>query len=235
MQPLVIAHRTCPPFAPENSLAGLRVAFEQGADGVEVDLRVSLDLRGLLLHDNSMRRTTGWPLPVEVTPAFWARRLRLEGTAERVPTLAQALDALPPGKLIAIDVKTPWAAFGLVRQLRRRALGARALVWCSSALVARYVLGRGTAAEVAYYKDFEDPESNARFIDRARRLGAHAVSLDWRAIRPALLGRAHAAGLKVYSWHKDYELTPEKLASGLDGLITDYPARAREAIAARTP
>jgi hypothetical protein len=38
--------------------------------------------------------------------------------------------------------------------------------------------------------------------------------------------------LKVYSWHKEYPLTQEKLASRIDGLITDYPARSREEIAA---
>jgi len=230
-RPLVIAHRTCPPFAPENSLAGIRAAFEQGADGVEVDLRSSLDLQGLLMHDNTMRRTTGWPLPLELTPAFWARKLRLQDTAERVPSLREAIEALPAGKFIAIDVKTPWSVFILVSELRKRALGGKALVWCSSALAARYVLRRASEAEVAYYKDFEDPESNLLFIDRAKRLGAHAVSLDWRAIGPETIGHARARGLKVYSWHKDYELTAEKLA-GLDGLITDYPARARQVIMA---
>ena len=108
MAPLIIAHRTCPLHAPENSLEGIRRAAEQGADAVEIDLRVSLDQRPFLMHDNTMRRTTGFPLPLELTPAAIAQRQRLSN-GEPVPTLAAALDALPAGMRLAVDVKTPWA------------------------------------------------------------------------------------------------------------------------------
>ena len=63
-------------------------------------------------------------------------------------------------------------------------------------------------------------------------MGVHAVSLDWRGISLGIVEAAHLAGLKVYSWHKDFEITKEKLESGLDGLITDHPARSRELIEA---
>jgi glycerophosphoryl diester phosphodiesterase len=228
--PLIIAHRTSPPYAPENSLEGIRASFEQGADAVEVDLHLSLDQRPFLLHDNFMRRTTGWPLPPELTPSFIVRRLRLKSSEERVPGLSQALDALPPQKLIAVDVKTPWAVLPLVREIRLRRLGDRTMVWSASGLCVRYAVSHNPGWEVCYYKDFEDARSNRAFIDKARKLGAKAVSLDWRAIDTGLLAYAHAAGLRVYSWHKDNELTPSKLMSGLDGLITDHPAKTREAV-----
>ena len=230
-KPLIIAHRTAPAFAPENSIEGIRVSFEQGADGVEIDLRMSLDQRPFLMHDNSMARTTGWPLPLELTPSFWARSRRLKGGQEGVPSLAQALDSLPDGKLVAVDIKTPWAVIALARAVKRRGLATRTLVWCSSALVVRYATRRDPGWEVAYYKDFADAASNRSFIQRAERIGAHAVSLDWRAIDADLVAFAHERDLRVYAWHKDYDLTDAKLTSGLDGLITDYPAKAREAVA----
>jgi glycerophosphoryl diester phosphodiesterase len=229
---LIIAHRTAPPYAAENSLEGMQVSFEQGADAVEIDLHLSLDQRPFLLHDKLMRRTTGWPLPPELTPSFVIRRLRLRGGIECVPSLEQALDALPPDKIVAVDVKTPWAVIPLRREILRRGLAARTLVWTPSALCARYAVRRNPGWEVAYYKDFADPPSNRAFIDKARRLGAQAVSLYWRAIDRDLVAFAHAAGLRVYSWHQDYELAPEKLGSGLDGLISDHPAKARATIAA---
>jgi glycerophosphoryl diester phosphodiesterase len=107
---------------------------------------------------------------------------------------------------------------------------ARTLVWCSSALVVRYTLRSLPGVEVAYYKDYEDGPSNRQFIGKAARLGAHAVSLDWRAIDGDLVAAAHTAGLKVYSWHKAYPLDRPKLQSGLDGLITDDPAMALAAL-----
>jgi glycerophosphoryl diester phosphodiesterase len=229
--PLIIAHRTVPPYAPENSLEGMRVAFEQGADAVEIDLQMSLDQRPFLLHDKLMRRTTGWLLPPELTPSPLIKRLRLRGGVEGVPSLAQALDALPGDKAIAVDVKTPWAVIPLLSEVQRRGIAGRTLVWAASALCAGYAVRHNPGWEVAYYKDYADGPSNRAFIEKARRLGAQAVSLDWRAIDGDLIAFAHQAGLRVYSWHKDYELTPEKLRSGLDGLITDHPARARQALA----
>ena len=77
---------------------------------------------------------------------------------------------------------------------------------------------------------FEDGPNNIEFIGKAARIGAHAVSLDWRAINADVVGAAHALGLKVYSWHKQHPVTPEKIEAGLDGLITDHPRVARDAI-----
>jgi glycerophosphoryl diester phosphodiesterase len=230
MVPLVIAHRTVPPFAAENSIEGVRIAFDQGADGVEIDLRMSLDQLPFLMHDNFMRRTTGWPLPLELTPSFIARTRQLKGGTECVPSLRQVLDALPDGKLLAVDIKTPWAVLALGGAIEARGIASRTLVWCSSGLAVRYARGRNPGWEVAHYKDFEAATDNRAFIARSQRIGAKAVSLDWRAIDAPLVAYAHALGLRVYSWHKDYELTEAKLTSGLDGLITDHPAKARQAL-----
>jgi glycerophosphoryl diester phosphodiesterase len=228
--PTIIAHRTSPAFAPENSLEGIRVSFDQGADGVEIDLRMSLDLRPFLMHDNSMRRTTGWPLPLELTPSSVVRKQRLRDGNEAVPSLDDAMDALPQEALFAVDVKTPWSIFALTGAVRRRGIQSRTLVWCSSERVVRYAVSRMPGVEVAYYKDYDDGPNNIEFIGKAARIGAHAVSLDWRGISEAVVAAAHAVGLKVYSWHKEHAITAEKLATGLDGMITDYPARARAEI-----
>lgn len=229
-RPLIIAHRTCPRQAPENSLEGIAAAADQGADGVEIDLRLSLDQRPFLLHDNSLRRTTGWPLPLELTPSPIARRLRLRGSRETLPSLHSALEVLPPGLLLAVDVKTPWAVPPLVAAVRRHRLEARTLVWCTSALAARYAAARLPDAEIAYLKAVTDATGKRRFLQRSKRLGARAVSAHWQAIDAAFVAEAHSLGLSVYSFHEDYELTPEKLTSGLDGLITDYVAEARLAL-----
>jgi glycerophosphoryl diester phosphodiesterase len=228
--PLIIAHRTVPPYAAENSIEGLHIAFDQGADGVEIDLRMSLDQRPFLMHDNFMRRTTGWPLPLELTPSFIVRTRSLKGGIECVPSLGQVLDALPQDKLLAADIKTPWAVLVLGREVAKRGIADRTLVWCSSGLAVRYATKRNPGWEVAHYKDFEDARDNRKFITKSRRLGARAVSLDWRSIDAALVAYAHALGLRVYSWHKDYDLTEAKLTSGLDGLITDHPVQARRAL-----
>jgi glycerophosphoryl diester phosphodiesterase len=232
MAPLIIAHRTCPLQAPENSLAGLRAAAEQQVDGVEIDLRMSLDQRPFILHDWSMRRTTGWPLPLELTPSLLVRKLRLQDTEERLPSLDEVFETLAPGVVLAVDVKSPWAVVPLMRQIKRRGMEKRVLVWCTSAWAVRYAVRSAPDVEVAYLKDVREPEAKRDFIAKARLMGAKAISAHWLAIDAEFVAAAHALGLKVYSFHERFELTPEKLTSGLDGLITDVMAEARAAIGA---
>jgi glycerophosphoryl diester phosphodiesterase len=224
--PLIIAHRTCPVDAAENSVEGIRKAAELGADGVEIDLRMSVDQRPYLMHDWTLRRTAGSALPLELTPSFRVRRLRLSN-GEPVPSLGDAFEALPSGMLLAVDVKTPWAVVPLLREIRRRGMEERVLVWCTSALAVRYAASRAPGVEVAYLKDVTDVADKRAFIAKAQRLGAKAVSAHWLAVDEAFVAAAHAAGLRVYSWHGGHELTPEKLRAGLDGLITDFPKEAR--------
>ena len=106
--PLVIAHRTCPHHASENSLEGITLAAELGADAVEIDVRLTRDVRPILMHDRTLRRTAGNPAPVWALSQNEIRRLRLSND-ERVPTFGLALDALPPGLRLAIHVKVPRA------------------------------------------------------------------------------------------------------------------------------
>ena len=232
MSQLIISHRTSPLDAPENSFAGIHVAETQGADGVEIDLRMSLDQRPFVLHDWTMRRTTGFPLPIELTPSWIARSKLLQDSDEHVHSLAEVLDELPRGMLLAVDVKAPWAVVPLMHEIKKRRIEQRVLVWCTSALAVRYAVKRAPAVEVAYLKGSTDPRGKRELVWRARRLGAKAISAHWNAIDADFCAFTHSYGLRVYSYHGSQELSPDKLLAGLDGLITDYPAKARGALAA---
>lgn len=230
MKPLIIAHRTCPKDAPENSLAGLAAAKRLGADAVEIDLRVSLDQRPFLMHDWTMRRTTGLALPIELTLSSTVRKQRLELSEEPVPSLAQTFDALDPEMMVAVDVKTPWSIFHLAREANRRGVQQRVMAWCTSALDVRYMRFAAPLVETAYLRNDRDAAGKLSFLAQARRLNANAISAHWDAIDERFVSNAHDLGLRVYSWHGEAELTDEKLRAGLDGLITDYPVMVREAI-----
>ena len=103
----MIAHRTLPRDAPENSIEGIRRAAELGADAVELDVRRTLDGVPILMHDRTPWRTARVFWPVRLLPSSSARRLRLRGSREGVPTLAEALRALPSRLSVAIDVQLP--------------------------------------------------------------------------------------------------------------------------------
>ncbi|HBA88307.1 MAG TPA: glycerophosphodiester phosphodiesterase [Geobacter sp.] len=109
---LIIGHRGASRDAPENTLASFRLAFEEGADGVEADFRLTRDGRVVCLHDDSAARTAGVDLRVEEATLAELRRLDFGAwkgarwAGERIPTLREALLCLPAGKRLFIEVKS---------------------------------------------------------------------------------------------------------------------------------
>ena len=99
--PLIIAHRGASADAPENTLAAFRLAIEQGADGLECDLRMSADGIIVISHDDSLKRTHSQPVRIADATAA-------ELAASDVPTLAQTLVTVR-GKLplINLELKEP--------------------------------------------------------------------------------------------------------------------------------
>ncbi len=111
-RPLIVAHRGSSGVAPENTVAAFRRAAEDGADMVELDVRMTKDFEIVVLHDRSVRRTTNgrgkiWELTLAdlrtLDAGSWFSR-RFAG--ERIPTLRHILDILPAHVAVNIEVKT---------------------------------------------------------------------------------------------------------------------------------
>jgi len=108
---MLIAHRGASTKAPENTLVAFRLAWQEGADGIEADFRLTLDGRIVCLHDATTGRTSQVDLAVAQTPFDELRRLDAglwKGDAwqgERIPLLEEILDELPPGKRFFIELK----------------------------------------------------------------------------------------------------------------------------------
>ena len=125
MPPVIIAHRTSPLDAAENSLDGIRKSAELGADYVEIDVRRTRDGVPVMLHDALLLRTTLRPWPVSWATARGLRRATLRGSDQPVPTFAEAVDALPDGLGFAVDTKDPGAAEAIVAERAARNRPAR--------------------------------------------------------------------------------------------------------------
>ncbi|MDB4458385.1 glycerophosphodiester phosphodiesterase [Akkermansiaceae bacterium] len=109
--PLIVAHRGASADAPENTLAAFQKAWNQGADAIEGDFRLTKDGQIVTMHDASTKRTTGRKFVVAETD--WATLKDLEAgswkekkwAGEKIPLLSEVLAAMPKGKGIFIEVK----------------------------------------------------------------------------------------------------------------------------------
>lgn len=107
--PIVLAHRGASAHAPENTLAAFELAVEQGADGVELDVKLSADGQVVVIHDATVERTTGARGRVKDMTLDELRSLdagsffsdKFKG--EKIPTLAEVFEAV--GKRTFINVE----------------------------------------------------------------------------------------------------------------------------------
>lgn len=229
MPPVIIAHRTSPLDAPENSLAGIRRSAELGADYVEIDVRRTRDGVPVMVHDALLLRTTWRPWPVSWATAKGLRRARLRHSGERVPTFAEAVDALPDHLGFAVDTKDPDAAEAIVAELRDQGKLGRTLLWAQSERAVRWYASnaRDDAAEVALLRDALTPEGIDRFLADAVSFGAGAISAHQSTVDEAFIERAHGMGLRVHCWFQDQATQRAKAHLPLDGIVTDWPVEAR--------
>jgi glycerophosphoryl diester phosphodiesterase len=224
---LIIAHRTCPLDAPENSLAGIRKAAELGADGVEVDIRRTLEGAPVLMHDPTPRRTTGLPGPVFLYPKAILQRARLQGTEERVPSLDEAIQALPPGMMLALEIKDASLARSALSAIRSHQLEGRVSMLSYREEAVRYFAKHGPDIEAWLLRDDFKLDGLRFYLDRTEACGANAVSVHWNGVSPGFVADARARGIKVYSMNRSLDDVVEKAKAGLEGIVTDHPLEVR--------
>jgi len=107
----VIGHRGASTEAPENTLAANNLAFQQKADGIEVDVRLTKDNRLVCMHDKSAFRTAGKKNLIKESTLKQLKSLDVgkwkgeKWSGEAIPSLHEVLSEMPLDKKIFIDVK----------------------------------------------------------------------------------------------------------------------------------
>ncbi len=109
-QKWILGHRGARANAPENTLSAFQKAMEYGADGVEFDVFLSKDAVPVVIHDETVDRTTDGHGPVQDFSASELGKLNAaksfaEFSHEGVPTLEQALSILPQGAIVNVELK----------------------------------------------------------------------------------------------------------------------------------
>jgi len=256
-RPLAIGHRGCAGEVPENTLASFARGVADGAVVIETDVHLTRDRVPVLLHDDDVARVTDGSGPVR--DLSFAEVCALDagfhftapdgsapfrGAGLRIPSLEQALAALPgvrfnlelkedlPGiaeRVLAVIREAGREELSLVtsgedalmEKLRAavRASGSRVALGASTGDVARFALA--ARAGTTPPRDAMALQIPAAFLGRP-------------LVTPELVAAAHAHGIHVHVWtiNEPREIA-DLLALGVDGVISDFPARVVRAAAAR--
>jgi glycerophosphoryl diester phosphodiesterase len=226
---LVIGHRGASAAFRENTLAAFTGAVAQGADGVELDVRRTLDGQMAISHDDRLPDGT-----VVVETA-------LADLPPHVPDLAAALDACAPLAVVNVEIKN-WpddkdfdASERLAEQVvalldqRGELASGRFLISCFHLPTVDRVHELAPGLPTAWLLGLVDDP--ARLVDKVAEHGHVAVHPHHLFVDQTFVDRAHAAGLKLNTWTcNDPDRIRELAGIGVDALVTDVPDVARRAL-----
>ena len=234
----IIAHRGSSFLAPENTLAALRLGWEETTT-CELDIRPTADGRLAVIHDDSTRRTTGVDLQVAAHTLDELQRLdagTFKGVpfaGEKVPSLEEAIAAMPAGKRLFIEIKAGpeiipeltrvVRASGKETQLLLHSFSHPVCIEAKQALpqVPVYLLiaSRQNSPAGAWLPSLDEAVLNIK-ESGLDGMGANNSPL----VDAASVQRVHSHGLKLNVYTIDQVDQARRLiALGIDGLITNRP------------
>jgi glycerophosphoryl diester phosphodiesterase len=230
----VWAHRGASTRATENTIAAFELARSDGADGIELDVRLDGSGEVVVFHDDDLRRLAGRPERVEDLRTEERLAVRLRGDLG-IPTLAEAIEAAGPLE-VNVEIKSPGPA-------RAAALSrATAEVIRRSGAMDRIVVSSfDPIALVQLYRHL--PEISLAFLFHSKQprplhrgwlgyaVGASLLHPDSPLCTATSVRRWHAAGYAINVWTVDDPTELRRLdALGVDGVFANDPAAARAAL-----
>lgn len=243
-QPLIIAHRGASAHAPENTLAAFERAVELGADAVELDVMLSRDGQIVVIHDDTVDRTTDGHGRVADLSYEALRQLDAGGkfgaqfAGERIPLLSQVFEAVGRRVLINIELKGV-QIFGsgleqaVIELVRRHDLMERVILSSFNPITLIKVKAGEPrlACGLLYSPDEPFFLSHAWLAPLIPGLNARHPRYD--LVTPEMVKTSHARRQCVNVWTVNEAASARQLAAtGVDGLIGNDPKLLREALAA---
>ncbi|MBO3287236.1 glycerophosphodiester phosphodiesterase [Paenibacillus sp. FSL M8-0228] len=238
------AHRGASGVCPENTMAAFRHALELGATGIETDVQRTQDGHLVLIHDESLERTTGCSLDVRDITLEELNKLDAGGwfgekfRGERVPMLDELLELAQSSSntIINLELKNsiylyPGMEEEVIAAVKRFGLEQQVII--SSFNHESLALCAQLAPEIktgALYI-----EIMVRPSEYATQFGVTALHAYKQVVTPEAVSEALALGVVYHPWTvNEPEEMKRLLEAGVNGIITDYPDRLAHLLAVRS-
>ena len=232
----VIAHRGAAGARPENTMASVEKALEDGANWVEIDVQETADGEVVVIHDSDFMKIGGDPTKIWDATMEDIERIDIGSwfdpayAGQRVPTLAEVLRAARGRAGVLIELKY----YGHDVKLEERVAGIVAAEEMENDVMAMS-LKYGAVQKMKGIR----PEWNVGLLASASAGRIWQLETDFLAVNKAMVSsrlvrEMRKANKKLYVWTVNEPMEMSRMISlGVDGLITDEPAMARDVIAHR--
>lgn len=225
---LVIAHRGASSYAPENTLAAFDLALEMGARHIELDVDFTADGHIVVIHDDTVERTTDGSGPVTALTLSALRELdagakfAAKFAGARIPTFDEVLGRYKGRAHIHTEIKgrSPRLAAATADLIRRHGMAQE--VTMTSFQYARLEELREHAPELP--AGWLIRELTGETIARARAIGLAQICPRADTVTPELVRGLHAEGYTARAWGVGTEaLMRVVVEAGADGMTVNFP------------
>lgn len=259
-QPAVFAHRGGAGLWPENTLFAFRQAWAMGVDVLEMDVHITRDGHVVVIHDESVDRTTNGSGLVRdfslaelqaLDAGYWftpdgGTTYPYRGKGIRIPTLEEVFDAFPDARFnIEVKPNDPAAASIVAKVIKRKGVEDRVIVGSFHHEVVQalrkelpHVATFASRQEIMSFWIFQTlrlprawrPVPDTLQVPLTYRFSGRNVTV----VTPRFVRAAHSLGVRVDVWTiNDPDEMARLLDMGVDGIMTDYPDRLLELMKAR--
>lgn len=241
-----VAHRGFSSVAPENTLAAIREAVKEGSTGCEFDVYGSVDGTVVLMHDETVSRTTNGS--GKVTELTLKQLQKLDAGSwkdkkyrgERVPTLIEALTLLKSTKCQpVIEIKMEGISQKVVDDVRSLDMVDQVAVIAFSQTVVGEVRELEPKITCAWLCGSIPTETKADTVTQqadwlkkqAKACNATVLDLNYRMLSPKLIAQLKRHGLGVWCWTVNEPVVMRALHQwGVDSITTDHPDQLHRSI-----
>lgn len=232
---LVLGHACAAGEAPANTLAGVRACIAAGVEGMEIDVQLSSDGVPVLMHDDTVDRTTNLSGPVR-EKTFAELQAADAGSGEAVPALDQVLRLVAGRFTVMCELKaTPDApdqdqacVDAVVEVIRKHNAESWTAIHSFNPVMVERARNTEPRISATIITGPVHGEQVDRLLGALLKRNGQAVSVEHHCIDRALIEKAKRRQVTVWAWTAD---SPEDWAriveAGVDGIITNVPHRLR--------
>lgn len=229
-QPTIIAHRGSSFTAPENTVAAAKLAWEQNADAVEVDIYLTKDNRVMVLHDENTLRTTGQSYITAQTNSQVLRTLDAGSwkdarsyKGEKIPFLEEMIATIPKGKNLVIEIKCGQEVFPALKKIMHKSGKKKQLIFIAFNWETIVEAKRMFPKNSCYWLSSLPNEVHAKMSEVTRNK-IDGINLNYKIIDQQTVTLANELGYKVWSWTIDDPMEAQRLVNlGVTAITTNRP------------
>ncbi|BBE31347.1 glycerophosphodiester phosphodiesterase [Tepiditoga spiralis] len=222
---IVLGHRGFRKLYPENTLIAYQKAIEFGADGVELDVRLSKDGSCVIMHDDNLERITGIEGKLKDIEYKEIRKIKLPMN-QHIPTLEMVYSKLPEDTLINVEIKEVEASYTAYQIVKSFNAIERTLFSSFEKDAIIKIRELDDKAYVSYL--IEEKEKLDEVFDLHAKINLYSVNLPAAGIKLVGLDnyKLYVSKLKEYDiktilWNFDEISDVKKLKGYYDAIITD--------------